>query len=158
VVRQLAGNVVIDDLARTEAARSAIEDTWRIGTSFLSGVAGATIAYGVLAVIGAWLAGPTRLAIRLRTAMAPGLRKPAVTYAVVAGIVLLVLAWGPTEGTRRPLPALILTVLFVLGVEALRRQVLRDTPWSAPDEPSDDRRPSAGAGDADAAPPALVNT
>ena len=157
VVRRLVGNAVVDDMARTEAVKPAIEDTWDIATSFLVGVAGATIAYGVLAVLGAWLAGPTHLAVRARTAMAPWLRKPEVTYAAVAGIVLLVLAWGPTEGTRRPLPALVLTILFVIGVEALRRQVIRDVP-PPPDDPAAGVEPPTAEDPGATKPPALLKT
>jgi hypothetical protein len=135
VVRALVGNAVVDELARTAAMQPAIEDVWRVGTSFLVGVATATIAYGALAVAGAWLAGPTRYAVRARTLLAPFLRDPRITYGAVAAVVLLVLLWGPTEGTRRPLPALILVVLLLAGVEALRRQVLREVP-EAPPEPA----------------------
>jgi hypothetical protein len=51
-----------------------------------------------------------------------------VTYAAVAAIVLLVLLWGPTQGTQRFVPALLLITLFVAGVEALRRQVAAEFP------------------------------
>lgn len=128
VVRRLAGDAVVGDLASTAAVEPAVESTWRIGTSLLVGVATATIAYGALTILGAWLAGPTRLAVRARTIAAPYLRDARITYGAVAAIVLLVLLWGPTEGTRRPLPALLLTVLFVAGVEVLRRQVMAEQP------------------------------
>ena len=140
VVRQLAGGTVVDQLAGTAAVRPAIEDVWTVGTSFLVGVATATIAYGVLAVVGAWLAGPTRIAVRTRTAIAPYLADARITYGAVAAVVLLVLVWGPTEATRRLVPALVLVILLLIGVEALRRQVRSEFPDAA-------RGPSGSAGE-----------
>jgi hypothetical protein len=131
VVRRLAGQAVVDDLASTAAVQPAVESVWRIGTSLLVGVAVATIIYGALAVAGAWLAGPTRFATRLRRVLAPYLNDARIAYGALAVVVLLVLLWGPTEGTRRPLPALILIALVVAGFELLRRQVRREHPHAA---------------------------
>ena len=91
-------------------------------------------------MVGAWLAGPTRIAVRTRTALAPYLADARITYGVVAAVVLLVLVWGPTEATRRLLPALVLVILLLIGVEALRRQVRSEFPDAA-------RGPSGSAGE-----------
>jgi len=128
VVRKLAGTVVVDGLSKTAAVEPAIASVWRIGTSLLVDVAVATIAYGVLVIAGAWLAGPTRLAVRARTRLAPYLRDARLTYGVLAAVVLLLLLWGPTEATRRVLPALVLIALVTAGVEVLRRQVRSEHP------------------------------
>ncbi|HEU4658718.1 MAG TPA: SHOCT domain-containing protein [Capillimicrobium sp.] len=128
VVRALAGDVVVDALATTAAAREPAESVWRIGTSLLAEVAWATIAYGIIVVIGAWLAGPTRAAVGIRRGLAPYLRSAELTYGVVAAVVLLILLWGPTQGTRRVLPTLVLLALLVAGVEVLRRQARREFP------------------------------
>jgi hypothetical protein len=126
VVRKLVGQAIVDDLATTAALEPAVDSVWRIGTSLLVGVAVATMAYGALAIAGAWLAGPTRLATNARGAVAPYLNDARIAYGGLAAVVLLVLLWGPTEGTRRPLPALVLIVLLVAGFEVLRRQVRRE--------------------------------
>jgi hypothetical protein len=131
VTQKILGNMVVDSLASTASLEPAVTDVWRIGTSLLVDAAQATIAYGLIVIVGAWLAGPMRLAVGLREAMAPYLRDPRIAYGTVAGIVLLVLLWGPTEATRRPIPALILIALLALGVEALRRQVAREYPDAA---------------------------
>lgn len=128
VARKLAGQAVVDELATTAAVQPAVESAWTIGTSLLVGVAVATIAYGALIVAGAWLAGPTRVATAIRGALAPYLRDWRIAYGAVAAIVLLVLLWGPTEGTQRLLPALVLIALFVAGVELLRRQTAGEFP------------------------------
>jgi hypothetical protein len=128
VTQKILGNMVVDDLATTASLEPAVRDVWQIATSLLLDVAHATIAYGLIVVVGAWLAGPMRLAVGLRAAMAPYLRDWRIAYGTLAGVVLLVLLWGPTEGTRRPIPALILIALLAGGVEALRRQVAREYP------------------------------
>jgi hypothetical protein len=148
-VRKFAGNEVVDNLASTAAVRPAVESVWRIGTSLLVGVAVASIVYGVAVVIGAWLAGPMRLAVRVRGALAPYLANWRVAYGALAGLILLVLLWGPTEGTRRVLPALALIALTIAGFEVLRRQMRREHPQAVPaggpreEGPHGDGRPSA---------------
>jgi hypothetical protein len=70
-----------------------------------------------------WPSGaPTRWAVALRRVAALYI---AAKYVYPAAVVLLValLAWGPTEGLRRALPALVLVLLLLAGVEALRRTV-----------------------------------
>jgi Short C-terminal domain len=134
--RKLAGETVVDKLATTASLRPAVESVWRIGTSLLVGVAVAAIAYGLIAVAGAWLAGPTRFAVRVRRQAAPYLRDPRVAYGALAAVLLLVLLWGPTEGTRRVLPALLLLVLVLAGFEVLRRQVRREAASAGPAAPT----------------------
>lgn len=128
VARKLAGNAVVDNLATTAAIKPAVESVWRIGTSLLVGVAVASIVYGAVAIAGAWLAGPARWAVSARRRVAPHLRDPRAAWGAFAGLVLLVLLWGPTEGTRRVLPALALIALAAAGFEALRRQMRVEFP------------------------------
>ncbi len=49
-------------------------------------------------------------------------------YPILLAIVLLVLWWSPTEGTRRLLPSLLLIALLIAGAEALRRQTIAEFP------------------------------
>jgi hypothetical protein len=128
VTQKIAGDQVVSQLSSTASLEPAVSDAWSIGTSMLRDIAQATIAYGLVVVAGAWLAGPTGLAVSLRTWMAPYARDWRIAYGVSAGVILLVLLWGPTEGTRRPVPALILIVLVLAGVEVLRRQIAREHP------------------------------
>jgi hypothetical protein len=55
-------------------------------------------------------------------------RDPRFAYGGVALIVLLVIAWGPTPGTRHFLPMLFMTILLIVGTEVLRRQIAREHP------------------------------
>jgi hypothetical protein len=134
VARSLAGNAVVDALASTEAVRPAAESAWSISTSLLVEVASATIAYGVVLIGAAWLAGPTAWATSSRRALAPYLREREFAYGALAVIVLILLAWGPTPATKRVIPALVLVGLLALGVEVLRRQTAREFPDASREE------------------------
>jgi len=128
VIRPFAGDALTDALAKTDSVKPAIEATWSIGTSLLQEAAAAVLAYGVVMFLAAWLAGPTGLAVASRRALAPYLRDPRYAYGGLAAIVLLLLAWGPTPATRKPLGALLLIALLAAGVEVLRRQTAREHP------------------------------
>jgi hypothetical protein len=128
LARRVGGDQVVASLASTESVRPAIASTWRIGTSLLQSIATAAVAYGVVAIIGAWLAGPTSAAIAVRRTTAPYLREPAWAYGGLAVVVLLLLVWAPTQALRQPVTALILIALLAGGFEALRRQTEREFP------------------------------
>ena len=84
LLRGVAGNTVVDALAGNEAVKPAVEAVWSIGTGLLVTVAVSAITFGILVVIAAWLAGPTRIASSLRQEAAPYLReRRGTTYAVV---------------------------------------------------------------------------
>ncbi len=66
--------------------------------------------------------GQSRPAVSVRQRLAPSLRdRPGLVYAVVGGLYLLVVAWGPTPAFRQPWSILIFAALTGLGVEAFRR-------------------------------------
>ena len=120
-----------------------VEATWDISTSLLVQAATASIAYGVVIVLAAWLAGPTHAAVRTRDRLHPLLSSPRLAYGSVAALVLLLVAWGPTPATQKPLGVLLLIVLLVGGMRALRHQVAEGTsrPSAAARSPT---RPSPG--------------
>ena len=128
VARSFVGDAVVGALATTEAVKPAAEGAWSISTSLLVEAASATIAYGVVLIGAAWLAGPTAWATATRRTLAPYLREPRLAYGALAVIALLLLAWGPTPALRRAIPALALLALLALGVEVLRRQTAREFP------------------------------
>ena len=128
VARSLAGDAVVEALASTEGVRPAADATWTIGTSLLEEAAGAMVAYGIVIVLAAWLAGPTKAAVATRARLAPWLREPAYAYGGLFAIVLLLVAWGPVPSLRKLLPVLILIAVMAYGVEVLRRQTAREHP------------------------------
>jgi hypothetical protein len=150
LVRGFAGNAVADSLASTASVKPAAEAAWDIGTSLLVTVAVSAIAFGILAVIGAWLAGETAPAVAFRREAAPYFReRRGATYGVAAAIWLALIAWAPIAAFRKPFGILLFAILFALGTEMLRRQTLREFPHGHPGRLGDRmrellRRPSSG--------------
>jgi hypothetical protein len=135
LARRFIGNRVIDGLVVNSSVKPAAHSTWTIGTTLLYDIAIAMFAYGVIIVLAAWLAGPTRPAVAVRRALAPSLRyRLGVVYGVVAAVFLLVLLWGPTPATRKLIGIVLFAALLILGVEVLRRQVAREYPNARPGE------------------------
>jgi hypothetical protein len=127
-VRGFAGDLLVDSLAETAASEPAVASTWSIGTELLKGIGVGMIGYGVVIILGAWLAGPGPWAQSARRTLTPVLRDRVIGYSVLLVIVLLVFWWAPTQGTQRLIPSIVLIVLMVAGFEALRAQALRDFP------------------------------
>ncbi len=129
VLRQFAGNMVTDALASGDSVRPAVDAVWSIGTSLLRTVAVSAITFGILVVIAAWLAGPTRLATNLRREAAPYMReRPSSAYAAVALVYLALILWAPVAAFQKPIGLILLAVLMVVGTEALRRQTAAEFP------------------------------
>lgn len=129
VIRSLAGDVVVNALVTTEATKPAAEQAWSVTTSLLVTGAVATITYGILFVLAGALAGPSRPAIAIRRTLAPYMNeRPDVVWGAVAGVLLLILLWGPVPATREPLGVLVLVGLVALGVHLLRHEVVREFP------------------------------
>jgi hypothetical protein len=126
--RNLAGDAVTGSLADTSSAEPAVLATWTIGTSLLLETAQSLIAYGVFIVLAAWLAGPTHVATSTRHAVAPYLRQPRIAYGGAAVLLVLLFWWDPVVATGRLAPSILLLVVFAIGVEALRRQLVREFP------------------------------
>jgi hypothetical protein len=131
IARSVAGGAIVDSLASTAAVKPAIQDVWDIGSSLLNEAAQSAIAYGVVIVLGAWLAGGTGWATSARRAMAPFLSDARWAFGGVGFVYLLILIWGPTPATRKPLAMLIFAILIAIGVEALRRQAARENPGAS---------------------------
>jgi hypothetical protein len=131
LVRGLAGSEVVDALTANEAAKPAAEAVWEIGTSLLVTVAASAIAFGILVFLGAWLAGPTRLAGGIRREASPYLRnQPAAALALAFAVFVALIAWAPIAAFRKPLGILLFAILYAVGAEMLRRQTLCEFPDS----------------------------
>jgi hypothetical protein len=128
VIRAVAGNAVVDALATTESVRPAAEAAWSTGTSLLAQAATATLIYGVVIVLAAWVAGPTAWAMATRRNLAPYLREPHLAWGAYGIVVLVLVAWAPTPAFRQVIGALLLIGLLALGLEMLRRQTAREYP------------------------------
>ena len=140
-VRRAVGNYIVDALTSGESLRGAVDSTWFIGTSLLAEVAWALIVYGVIILIGTWLAGPSRYAARVRAFIGPTLRdRPGLAWGTLAAVYLLVVLWAPVPALRNWLGVLVLGALVALGFEAFRRVVVGElepgAPPSAPATPA----------------------
>ena len=145
VIRRLVGNYVVDALASGESVREAVGSTWIIGTSLLAEVAWALIVYGAVILVGTWLAGPMRYAVRARGALAPGLRnRPELGWGALAVVYLLLVLWGPVPALRNWVGIILLGALVALGYEAFRRVAIGELePEASPPPPTPPPAPAA---------------
>jgi hypothetical protein len=144
VLRRVIENLLLDSLVKTDSYRPAVKAVWLIETSVLRDIGIALISYGVLAVVGGFLAGPSRIAVRIRSWLAPAFRDHvAGTYAAVVTIMLILLAWAPLNSGRRLWGTLILAALILFGVEVLRRQTVREFPGDSTELPQSGPPPPA---------------
>jgi hypothetical protein len=129
LLRSIAGNNITDSLAATASVKPAVEATWDIATSLLVTVAVSAVVFGIIVVVGAWLAGETAPATALRRESAPYFRESqAAMYGIAAAIWLALIAWAPVAAFRKPFGILLFAVLFAIGTELLRRQTLEEFP------------------------------
>jgi hypothetical protein len=128
IARRLGGNWVIGSLVDPQFERSG-NRLWSIWTEVLGHTGRALVFYGLVVVIGAALAGPTRAAVATRRSLAPAFRdRPAIVWGAVAGAYLLLVLWAPTYALTRPLWILVFGILIAVGVELLSRQSQREFP------------------------------
>lgn len=128
IARNAGGGAITDALSSTAASEAPISDTWEIGTSLLRDMGQSLFIYGIVIVLAAWLAGPASWATSLRHALTPYLRQPAYAFGGLAVLLVLLFWWDPLVATHRLAPSLLLIFLLAIGVEALRRQVIREFP------------------------------
>ena len=152
LIRRAIGNYAIDALANPVNKKPA-HDVYLIESSILRQIGIATVVYGLIVVAGAVLAGPTRWATSLRRHMAPTINDAqAIAWGALAGLVVLLAAWGPTHALRTWWGVLLFAGLLAGGLVALRHQMLREFPSgsgsSAPEAPP----PTESPGDTTKAP------
>lgn len=128
LARNAGGDALTTALTSTAAAEPPVAATWEVGTSLLQEMGQSLAIYGIVIVLCAWLAGPTAFATSVRSAVAPYLRQPRIAYGGLATLLVLLFWWDPVTATHRLVPSLLIVVLLVIGVEALRREVVREFP------------------------------
>jgi hypothetical protein len=129
VVRRIVGDQVVNTLASSESERTPAWHAWLIGTSLLADIAWTMVAYGLVTVAAAWIAGASPSATRLRRALAPDFReRPGLIYAIVGAAYLALVLWGPTRAQREIVFVLLFAVVLTIGTEVLRRRTLAEFP------------------------------
>ena len=126
--RGAAGNLVVGSLSEVASSDAAVSSVYDIGSSLILETGQSIVLYGIVLVLAAWLAGPTRWATSIRRWLTPYLRQPGYAYGGLAVLLLLLFWWDPVIATHRIVPSLVLIALAVLGTEMLRRQVIREFP------------------------------
>ena len=126
VVHHLSIDFAVDELARAENGRAAVDAIVSIATRLLDELAWAGLSLGLVIVAYAVLTGPTRAAVALRRFSAPVMTRPVGAWAVALVALGAYLLFAPGFSVKRWLPMLVFVVLFVVAVEALRRQITRE--------------------------------
>ena len=121
VARRVAGRQIVDAVT-AGSAQVAAESAWEIATSLLTDIAGVVLVLGLIVILLAWLAGPSRPALWLRARVVPVVQgQPGIAYGVAVGLVLLLLALGWLPGADSLLFVLLYLLLAVGAVAALQR-------------------------------------
>jgi hypothetical protein len=132
-VRSAAKGLVVDSLAKTEAAKVPAEHAWDIATSLLQSISTSVVVFGVLFVIAAFLASPANAAVSIRQAFAPTLReRPGIVWSVFGAVALIAVIIWPPDGTRQLVLTLLLIAIAGIGLEALRRKTATEFPGAQP--------------------------
>src|SRR5262249_3774502 len=123
LVRRFTGNHVITALTSPEYDDT-VRRVWVIGSAILGDIGRALIFYVVIGLIGAILAGPTRLAVAVRRRIAPTVNdQPQLPWGAGILLFLLLVLWGPTHALKTWWGILLLAGLLALGLAALLRQM-----------------------------------
>jgi hypothetical protein len=127
----LASTEIVNSLSGSSANEAAVTAAFDIVTSLLKDTGESILVYGIVVILGAWFAGPSRWAVSARRAVTPWLRQPAYAYGALAIVLIILFWWQPLVATQRLIPSLLLIILAAAGVEVLRRQVIREVPESS---------------------------
>ena len=127
IIRRGVENYIVEALAQGDSVRDAVGSTWIIGTSLLGAIAWALVIYGLVVLAGTLLAGSSRPARRVRTAIAPTLRDQQwIGWGALAAVYLVLVLWAPVPALRSWVGVLMLGALVALGFEALRRLTVHE--------------------------------
>jgi hypothetical protein len=133
VITRLVGDYIVDSVVHVPGNRPAVRAVWVIGTQLLSNIGRNIAIVGVVIVLWALLAGPSRLARRVRAALAPVLGAPPAIVAIGVAVAFLALVqWGPFPMLLTWYGFLVGGLLLLGAAEALRRQVVREKAEAGP--------------------------
>jgi hypothetical protein len=129
IARTVGGNLLVDHLVKLPANRPAAHAAWDVITGLLKDTTRTVIAVGFITMIWAWVSGEGERPVAIRRAFAPHARvHTGQVWVAFAAVVLFLIWWAPTQAFRRPVPALVMIVLAGIGLEAVRRQSVKEFP------------------------------
>ena len=143
--RSLIVSGVANSLVKDASLRPAVTAVASIATTLLTQVAGAVVLIGLVVMVCAWFAGPSRFTVPARRWLAPHVRAhPAGMYLTVAAIVLLIFIWQPIPATGKPIGMIVFAILAAVGTQGVQRQIDHEFPEPAlPASSSDGVDPGA---------------
>jgi hypothetical protein len=122
VARRIVGPSLIADLSADSATAQAGQAAWWIFTAFLADVAGSVAMLGGLVLAGGWLAGPSRLAARVREPLSRiAVTQPGFVALVACGAATGLLLAGALPWSHSPVAAAVYLVAAAGVVVPLRR-------------------------------------
>ncbi len=124
----LTGNYVVNSLVAQHDDRQAANDAWDILTALMRGSFRLMLVVGILFLIAAWLAGPGRRAVEVRSWIAPALRNRVWAYVGLAFVALVLLYTAAVNDFTRLLSVTILVALGATWIELTRRKTLDEFP------------------------------
>jgi hypothetical protein len=102
---------------------------YAVGSELLRTLAIVVLTWGVVLVLGAVVAGPTRFAVWARRTLAPVLNvEPLWVFGGAAALYVLLLLWAPIAAFQTALSSIGLAVVLAVGIWLLRRRTLVEFP------------------------------
>ncbi|NQY55679.1 MAG: hypothetical protein HRT86_04195 [Ilumatobacteraceae bacterium] len=132
LLRNAAVSYATNQVADQPSVRDAVRAVGVIATDLLDEIAWTAIVVGLVIALYAVLIGPSRAATTIRRWLRPVAAQPLAFWAIGVALLLLYM-FGAPVAPRQWLSTLVVAVLWVAGIEMLRRAAL-----STPDETADD--------------------
>ena len=124
----LTRNYVVESLVAREDDRRAASNAWDILTDLMRSSFRLMIVVGILFLVAAWLAGPSRRALSARGWLAPALQSRVWAYVALGIVALLLLFTAQVTDFSRLLVVAVLTALGATWIELTRRTTLVEFP------------------------------
>jgi hypothetical protein len=129
VIRRLLRGPLLDALVGQRPARPAVRVAYMTLTELLMAIAWTAVAVGLITVVLAFLAGPSRFARRFRSFAAPGLvRHPWIAWGVDALAILLILIAAPIDDWNKLISRFVTFGVIIGLTEAIRRRTAEEHP------------------------------
>jgi len=129
VIRHVLQGVLLDALVGQRPARPAVSAAYLILTQLLMAIAWTAVAVGLITVVLAFLAGPSRIARGFRTFAAPGLvRHPWIAWSVDGLAILLILISAPIDDWNKLISRFVTFAVIIGLTEAIRRRAGEEHP------------------------------
>ena len=129
VIRRVLQGVLLDALVGQRPARPAVGAAYLILTELLVAIAWTAVAVGLIAVVLAFLAGPSRVGREFRTFAAPGLvRHPWIAWGVDALAILLILIAAPIDDWNKLVSRMVTFAVIIGLTDMIRRRAIEEHP------------------------------